>query len=293
MQQRTAFIVPSAPVLKRNPPTGPEWLHEVKHDGWRAQLYGTFVFSRNGKDISGRFSPIRAALADLPVMDAELVGRNHEVQMSAANNNIKVRSCLLAIAILFANTAQGSADPLQPNDDNTTTPIKHVIVIIGENRSFDHIFGTYVPRPGQSVLNILSEGIINADGSPGSNFVRARQYRARVTSAYDPAPSNKEAYDVLPPAMTDGAPEAVSDGKRPPFKSLAVAADLDAGIPAADRRLLLTGATGLPEKSVDTRLANATGLPNGPFQLTPGIAYDAYAGKPRASLLPDVAADGL
>ena len=81
MQQRTAFIVPSAPVLKRNPPTGPEWLHEVKHDGWRAQLYrsaaGTFVFSRNGKDISGRFSPIRAALADLPayfIMDAELVG---------------------------------------------------------------------------------------------------------------------------------------------------------------------------------------------------------------------------
>ena len=25
-----AFIVPSAPVLKRNPPTGPEWLHEIK-----------------------------------------------------------------------------------------------------------------------------------------------------------------------------------------------------------------------------------------------------------------------
>jgi hypothetical protein len=36
--KRTAFIVPSAPVLKRAPPSGPEWLHEVKHDGWRAQL---------------------------------------------------------------------------------------------------------------------------------------------------------------------------------------------------------------------------------------------------------------
>ena len=194
--------------------------------------------------------------------------------------SIEVRFSLVAIAILFANTAHSSAGPLQPNDDNTTTPLKHVIVIIGENRSFDHIFGTYVPRPAQSVLNILSEGIVNADGSPGPNFVRAKQYRARVTSAYDPAPSDKEAYDVLPPAMTDGAPEDASDGKRPPFKSLAVAADLDAGIPAPDRRLLLTGATGLPEKSVDTRLASANGLASGPYQLTPGIAYDAYAANP-------------
>ena len=195
-------------------------------------------------------------------------------------NSSLVHSGLLSAVVIFAACAQSSAASLQANDDATTTPIKHVIVVIGENRSFDHIFGTYVPRPGQSVLNILSEGIVNADGSPGPNFARARQYRARVTSAYDPAPSDKEAYDVLPPAMTDGAPEVASDGKRPPFKSLSVAAELDAGIPAADRRLLLTGATGLPEKSVDTRLPNATSLPNGPFQLTPGIAYDAYAANP-------------
>ena len=194
--------------------------------------------------------------------------------------SIGVRFSLVSIAILFAAGGHSSADSLQPNDANTTTPIKHVIVIIGENRSFDHIFGTYVPRLGQSVLNILSEGIVNADGSPGPNFVRAKQYRARVNSAYDPAPSDKEAYDVLPPAMTDGAPEAASDGKRPPFNSIAVAADLDAGIPAVDRRLLLTGATGLPEKSVDTRLANATSLPSGPYQLTPDIPYDAYAANP-------------
>ena len=79
--KRSAFIVPSAPVLKKTPPVGPEWLHEVKHDGWRAQLYrsaaGAFIFSRNGKDISGRFSPIRAALGEIPayfIIDAEIVG---------------------------------------------------------------------------------------------------------------------------------------------------------------------------------------------------------------------------
>src|SRR6185312_3469445 len=70
-------------------------------------------------------------------------------------------------ASLFAQQQTGS--------DNTTTPIKHVIVIIGENRSFDHVFATYQPKRGQSVWNLLSEGIINADGTPGPNFSKAVQ----------------------------------------------------------------------------------------------------------------------
>ena len=28
----------------------------------------------------------------------------------------------------------------------TASPIKHVIIIVGENRSFDHLFATYVPK---------------------------------------------------------------------------------------------------------------------------------------------------
>jgi len=34
----------------------------------------------------------------------------------------------------------------------TATPIEHVIVIIGENRTFDHLFATYRPPAGQRVL---------------------------------------------------------------------------------------------------------------------------------------------
>jgi ATP-dependent DNA ligase len=36
---RNRFIEPSAPVLRPEPPIGPEWLHEVKHDGWRERRY--------------------------------------------------------------------------------------------------------------------------------------------------------------------------------------------------------------------------------------------------------------
>jgi phospholipase C len=40
----------------------------------------------------------------------------------------------------------------------TATPIQHVIVIIGENRTFDHIFATYVPKvAGETVDNLLSK----------------------------------------------------------------------------------------------------------------------------------------
>jgi len=33
----------------------------------------------------------------------------------------------------------------------TNTPIQHVIVIIGENRTFDHVFATYRPKAGETV----------------------------------------------------------------------------------------------------------------------------------------------
>src|SRR5271155_3377964 len=72
----------------------------------------------------------------------------------------------------LASTAQAQTDP------KTTSPIKHVIVIIGENRSFDHVFATYVPKGDQTVWNLLSEGIINADGTPGPNFYLAAQKAA-------------------------------------------------------------------------------------------------------------------
>jgi hypothetical protein len=41
-------------------------------------------------------------------------------------------------------------------------------------RNFDH-FATYVPKPGNTVNNLLSEGIIRADGSPVANYSQAVQ----------------------------------------------------------------------------------------------------------------------
>src|ERR1700744_3376082 len=83
----------------------------------------------------------------------------------------------LAIGSAFA---AGQADTTTPpsRDNATTTPIKHVIVIIGENRTFDHVFATYVPQNGQTVSNLLSKGIVKADGTPGPNFNKYQQMNA-------------------------------------------------------------------------------------------------------------------
>src|SRR3984893_13824686 len=64
------------------------------------------------------------------------------------------------------------------NNRNTTTPIKHVVVLIGENRTFDHVFATYVPPNEDSIANLLAKGIVNADGSPGPHFSKAAQFQA-------------------------------------------------------------------------------------------------------------------
>src|SRR5215813_6591550 len=153
---------------------------------------------------------------------------------------------------------------------NTETPIEHLIVVIPENRSYDHTYGTYVPRHGQSVSNILSKGIVNADGTPGPNFAAAAQFTVPPQPAFYIGAPAKTPYATLPPPDTLGAHTAPSDTAPPPFKSLQVAA-IERDLETADLALLTN--------SVDTRVTNAAHLPNGPFQLTgPTMPYDAYTG---------------
>lgn len=84
MLKRPAFIAPSLPVLKQRPPSGPNWVHEVKFDGWRAQLHrysdGAIIYGKSGKSLSSRFAVVREALGKLPqcVIDAELIGCDGE-----------------------------------------------------------------------------------------------------------------------------------------------------------------------------------------------------------------------
>ena len=74
-----------------------------------------------------------------------------------------------------------AADPDKAVDKiHTATPIKHVLIIVGENRSFDHLFATYVPKNrDERVLNLLSERIINAEGRLGKISPRPINFKSR------------------------------------------------------------------------------------------------------------------
>src|ERR1700680_3261773 len=80
----------------------------------------------------------------------------------------QVLAMLVVAQLLVGTPVRAQSEP--DNSGKTTSPIKHVIIIVGENRTFDHLFATYKPKNGQSVSNLLSKHIIKEDGTPGVNF---------------------------------------------------------------------------------------------------------------------------
>lgn len=186
-------------------------------------------------------------------------------------------AAILAGLQVFAGSLPALAQASDKDGSSSTkTPIKHVIVIIGENRTFDHIFATYKPVHGEKIDNLLSKGIIEADGTPGPNFSLARQYSAQDTAAdkFQVSPMGKSVFPTLPTPLAGGP-------TIPYISSLAVAKAVETGLPNDQYyNYLTTGGTGLTAKTPDTRIPNVTSLPDGPFQLTPGIPYDAYAASP-------------
>lgn len=113
--------------------------------------------------------------------------------------------CAGALALsaeLAAGAAANDAAAALP----TRTPIKHLIVVIGENVTFDTLFATYAPPAGESVRNLLSQGIVTADGSPGANYYRAVQWQGQnLFGKYTVDPLRIAPYRQLPPPTLIGA----------------------------------------------------------------------------------------
>jgi bifunctional non-homologous end joining protein LigD len=85
LQRREVCSDLCLPRSAKEPPTGPEWIHEIKHDGFRiiARRNGPRVrlMSRNGGDLTYRFPLIASATAALPVtsflIDGEAIVSNN------------------------------------------------------------------------------------------------------------------------------------------------------------------------------------------------------------------------
>jgi phospholipase C len=178
---------------------------------------------------------------------------------------------------------------LAQEEQHTRTPIKHVIVLIGENRSFDNLFATYVSPSGDSVKNLLSEGIVKANGAPGKHFSKAGQFQAvapfRTEFYISLDDSEKAPYKTLPEPTLNFSPSPAT-GEPPPFPKgtpAAFLASIEPSLENGDLNLLTTGASGAAQTAelpdFDSRISNFDNLPNGPFPLEgANLPYDSYTG---------------
>ena len=187
-----------------------------------------------------------------------------------------VRNVGLAAALF--STVLNPITPFSLNAQSpktTASPIQHVIIILGENRSFDHVFATYVPKQGETVSNLLSKGIVNADGTPGPNYLLSGQYSASDMTKFSMSPGGKALYTNIPPVVAAGP-------TTPYFSSIAQAKLIEPfALPDPSYKKLTTGGTGLNAYvDIDTRIPNVNNLGSGAFQLTPGVKYDDYANSP-------------
>jgi bifunctional non-homologous end joining protein LigD len=80
MNAPAAFIHPCQPVVAKQPPIGPGWAHELKHDGYRLQIHirdgRVKLYAITGADWSKRYPRIIAEAARFnqsAIIDAEVV----------------------------------------------------------------------------------------------------------------------------------------------------------------------------------------------------------------------------
>jgi phospholipase C len=179
---------------------------------------------------------------------------------------------LASLLLPGCGNSSGGTTPVTP-PTSAQPSIQHVIVVIGENRSFDAVFATYVPPGEQAIWNLLSEGIINSNGTPGPNVALATQYQAADATVYQLNPTRVASYATLPQPNTAYLSLPVGPCAADPTLCP------DPGLSSSNQELLFEGGTGqLPETSDCRYPAN---LPNGPYQIT-----GAYPAAACQSLLP-------
>lgn len=116
--------------------------------------------------------------------------------------------CLFFQVTLCAARESGEIQ-LNARHFDTETPIKYVVVIYPENRSFDHFFGTYPhalnppgepkfkPKPNTPTVNGLSQGLISHNNNLIAPFRLSRKQAFTCDPNHDYTPQQTDAHAGL------------------------------------------------------------------------------------------------
>ena len=174
----TAFIHPCQPTVAKEPPSGPGWAHELKHDGYRLQIHvrdgRVRVYTMNGNDWTKRYPRIveEAARLRAPlIIDAEVVHLSADgvpdfdtLHSRTADEN--------AVALAFDLLLSGEDIRRQPLVERKTA-LKWVLRKAREGIQYvEHAEG-HGDKLFAAVCNLGLEGIVSK----------------RLTSAYKSGPS--------------------------------------------------------------------------------------------------------
>ena len=195
----------------------------------------------------------------------------------------RVITAIVIVTLMLPHALLAGAEPVSDiaSRPRTRSPIRHLIVVVGENRSFDNIFATYTPSDStQKIWNLLSQGIVRADGSPGPNFARAAQQQASAPNTFALSPPLTGPFATLPQPSTtlDGLPNGPCI-----LTSLLFPNDplcTDEGLDPTSQGLLTVAGTGQPFFFPSLNFLPVpdcrypSDLPNGPYSIVGASALN-------------------
>lgn len=122
-----------------------------------------------------------------------------------------MKRLLIILNFLISLTFPANADTVYKNPKKicTETPIKYLVIILPENRSFDHFFGTYPhalnlkgepcfkPEPNTPIINGLSEPLFKHNTNASPPFRLNRSQAATIEPAHHYTQLQEEAHAGL------------------------------------------------------------------------------------------------
>jgi len=207
----TARFIPPMLLLRRERlPEGPEWLYELKLDGYRALAIKTggkvHLRSRNDNDFSARYPGIAKALAHMPdetVIDGEIVALDESGRPSFnslqnyGSTGAPLHFFIFDVLILKGKDVMG--DPLRKRRELIE---QHILPKLAEPIRYSPILDATLRALIRSVKEQGLEGLVakRRDGKyePGQRSgtwqkMRVNQGQELVIAGYTPSPKNFDA----------------------------------------------------------------------------------------------------
>ena len=105
-----------------------------------------------------------------------IVKSHAALSRSSAHRNMRNVLSASAASLLLSSSVVLAEGGGKGHDADTTTPIKHLVIIIPENRSFDNYFGTYPHAANiageQSWIGVRAPKFVASPNTPAANTDR-------------------------------------------------------------------------------------------------------------------------